>query len=213
MQWHRPRHDLVVLTLPFSVLRGIELDASLELPAWKRDAFEVGYGTNSKNMVGFTSRPWAALGSNGVGYSDLANHQASWETNPSMATGSRAVLTDYASGPRGASFNPASAQTTTAAWLTDLDRVFPGAKAAARKSAGKYVVAMSAWPSDPNSKGSYTAYRPGQFTTIAGNEGKPIGNLHFAGEHTNSFYVWQGFMEGACLSGIDAAKAMLRANR
>jgi len=25
----------------------------------------------------------------------------------------------------------------------------------------------------------------------------------FAGEHTNSFYEWQGFMEGACLSGID----------
>lgn len=57
-------------------------------------------------------------------------------------------------------------------------------------------------------KGSYTCYLPGQFTTIAGNEGKSVGNLHFAGEHANSFYEWQGFMEGAVLSGLDAAAAV-----
>jgi monoamine oxidase len=51
---------------------------------------------------------------------------------------------------------------------------------------------------------------PGQFTTIAGNEGKRVGNLPFAGEQANSFYVWQGFMEGALLSGIDAAMAIVR---
>jgi hypothetical protein len=28
------------------------------------------------------------------------------------------------------------------------------------------------------------------------------GNLYFAGKHTNSFYEWQGFVEGAALSGI-----------
>jgi monoamine oxidase len=51
---------------------------------------------------------------------------------------------------------------------------------------------------------------PGQFTTIAGLEGIPAGNLYFAGEHANSFYVWQGFMEGAALSGLDAAAEILR---
>jgi monoamine oxidase len=39
----------------------------------------------------------------------------------------------------------------------------------------------------------------------------PADNLLFAGEHTNSFYEWQGFMEGAALSGIAAAKAILSA--
>ena len=66
------------------------------------------------------------------------------------------------------------------------------------------------WPSNPLTKGSYTCYKPGQFTSIAGLEGQSHDNLHFAGEHTNSFYAWQGFMEGACLSGIDAAKAVLQ---
>jgi monoamine oxidase len=32
----------------------------------------------------------------------------------------------------------------------------------------------------------------------------------FAGEHTNSFYEWQGFMEGALLSGIAASSLLLR---
>jgi monoamine oxidase len=37
-----------------------------------------------------------------------------------------------------------------------------------------------------------------------------VENLHFAGEHTNSFYDFQGFMEGACVSGLDAANEVLR---
>jgi monoamine oxidase len=76
---------------------------------------------------------------------------------------------------------------------------------------GNYRAHLEHWPSNPHTLGSYTCYLPGQFTTIAGLEGQPAGNLFFAGEHANSFYVWQGFMEGAALSGIDAADAILRA--
>ena len=88
---------------------------------------------------------------------------------------------------------------------------YPGALAAARRSeAGHVTVHLEHWPSNPLSRGSYTCYQPGQFTTIAGHEGTSVGNLHFAGEHTNSFYEWQGFMEGAALSGIDAAQRILK---
>ena len=86
----------------------------------------------------------------------------------------------------------------------------PGAAANVKRSGGNYLAHLEHWPSNPLTRGSYTCYLPGQFTTIAGNEGKPVGNLLFAGEHTNSFYDWQGFMEGALLSGIDAAKAILK---
>jgi monoamine oxidase len=94
-------------------------------------------------------------------------------------------------------------------FVTALDRVFPGALANATRVGGNYLAHIEHWPSNPLALGSYTCYLPGQFTTIAGNEGKPIGNLFFAGEHANSFYDWQGFMEGAMLSGIDAANALL----
>ena len=205
-------HDVAVLAIPFTALRGVELDASLGLPQWKRDAIEkLGYGTNAKMMVGFDGRPWLEQGSSGASYSDLRNHQTTWETNRANASASRGVLTDYSSGDRGASLNPAAVQVEAARFLTDLDVVYRGAFAAAsRNSGGQFVAHLEHWPSNPLTLGSYTCYRPGQFTSIAGNEGKPVGNLLFAGEHTNSFYEWQGFLEGAALSGIDAATAILK---
>jgi monoamine oxidase len=120
----------------------------------------------------------------------------------------RAVLTDYTGGALGAGLNPRNPQREASRFLDDLDRVYPGAKrAATRLGAGpSYRAHLEHWPSNPLSKGSYTCNQAGYFTTIAGNEAKPVGNnLFFAGEHTDSFYEWQGFMEGACLSGLRAA--------
>lgn len=204
-------HDAVVLSIPFTVLREVELDSNLSLPPEKDRAINLlGYGTNAKMMIGFSSRPWIAQGSNGASYSDLSHHQTTWETNPTRATASNAILTDYSSGERGANLNPAQVQSEASSFLTDLDLVYPGSFSAATRSNGQFVALLEHWPSNPLTKGSYTCYKPGQFTTIAGNEGKAVGNLHFAGEHTNSFYEFQGFMEGAALSGIQAAQEILR---
>ncbi|MBW4638830.1 MAG: FAD-dependent oxidoreductase [Gloeocapsa sp. UFS-A4-WI-NPMV-4B04] len=205
-------YDAVVITIPFTALREVELDPSLELPAWKRNAIaQLSYGTNAKMMIGFDQRLWTAQGSNGISYSNLVNHQTTWESNPTKATNTSAVLTDYSSGKRGASLNPNQVQLEAVKFLTDLDNVYPGALAAASRDAkGKIKAHLEHWPSNPLTKGSYAGYQPGQFTTIAGNEGKPIGNLHFAGEHTSSFYEWQGYMEGAAITGIQAANEILQ---
>ena len=207
-------HDLVVLAIPFTVLREVELDASLAIPANQLAAIqELGYGTNAKMMLGFSSRPWRALGGNGTTYADLSHVQTTWETNPSLASDSRGILTDYSSGARGVRLDPGAPQPEAQRVLEDLNRVYPGALGAATVRQGKYLVHLEHWPSNPLTKGSYTCYRPGQFTTMAGLEGRPVGNLFFAGEHANSFYEWQGFMEGAALSGIAAAKSILTAAR
>jgi monoamine oxidase len=95
-------------------------------------------------------------------------------------------------------------------FLADLDRVYPGAASAAtRLPRNRYRVHLENWLLNPLAKGSYTCNQPGYFTTIAGNEARPVGNLFFAGEHTSSFYEWQGFMEGAALSGARAAGEVL----
>ncbi|NMO20290.1 FAD-dependent oxidoreductase [Pyxidicoccus fallax] len=206
-------YDAVVLAVPFTVLRGVRLDASLALPAWKTLAIQqLGYGTNAKMMVGYKGPVWAERGCNGTTYSDLADHQCTWETNPHSATSESAVLTDYSSGPRGASLDPNNVAREAERFVAGMERVVPGTAASVKRGAGGRILAhLEHWPSNPNTLGSYTAYRPGQFTTICGNEGKPVGNLHFAGEHANSFYWWQGFMEGAALSGKDTAAAILQA--
>jgi monoamine oxidase len=205
------RYDAVVFALPFSTLREVELNADLGLPAWKLTAInELRYGTNAKMMVGFDGRPWLSQGSKGTSYSDLPHHQTTWETNPTKATAFHAVLTDYSGGNRGASLNPQQVQKEARLFLGDLDRVYPGALAAASGSVGSFRVHLEHWPSNPLVKGSYTCNHPGYFTTIADNEAKPVGNLYFAGEHTSSFYEFQGFMEGAALSGIRAAREILQ---
>jgi monoamine oxidase len=203
-------HDKVVLALPFSVLRTITLDANLALPAWKTLAInEMGYGDNAKMMVGFNGPFWLDQGCTGTSYSDLANHQTTWETSPSTATTARAILTDYSGGVRGKNLDSSKVQQEGAKFLADLETVMPGAQAAVKKTGGNILAHLEHWPSNPLTRGSYTSYEPGQFTTIAGNEGKSVGTLFFAGEHTNSFYEYQGFMEGALLSGIDVAAEVL----
>ena len=109
--------------------------------------------------------------------------------------------------------DPTAVQTQVQKFLTDLNQIVPGTLGAATLINGQYLAHLEHWPSNPFMKGSYTCYRPGQFTTMAGLESIPAGNLFFAGEHTNSFYEWQGFMEGAALSGIAAAQSILTTAR
>lgn len=202
--------DAVICTLPFSVLRkSVVLEATLGLSAGKQFAIQnLSYGTNTKTMIGFDGRPWANYGSKGAAYSDLTELQACWESNFSLA-GPRAILTDYASGPRGAELGNRSLQPSVAAFLSDLDQVWPGVSAAAHRDKGAIQAVRAPWPIEPEQLGSYTGYAPGQFTTICGWEGTPEGRLKFGGEHADSFYSWQGFMEGACLSGLRTAEEIL----
>ena len=100
-------HDAVVLAIPFTTLRAVELDIDLDRVPGKRAAIEdLGYGTNAKMMVGFNGRPWIDQGGNGTAYADLAKLVCVWETNPARATSARGVLTDYSGGARGAALDP-----------------------------------------------------------------------------------------------------------
>ncbi len=204
------RADIVVLAVPFSVLRGVQLDASLDLSADKRRAIAtLGYGTNAKTMVAFDGRPWSTgYGASGTSYSNLASHQNTWETNRGNAT-ANGIITDYASGDRGAALRTGRLQSQVDGFLGDFERVFPGIRAAALRRSGSYVAHLEHWPTNPLALGSYTCYQPGQFTGIEGLNGEPAGLLKFAGEHADSFYSWQGYMEGACLSGVRAANEAL----
>lgn len=208
-------HDVVVIAIPFTVLRNVALHANLAVPVEQRAAINnLGYGANAKLLVGFNGRPWTGFGSNGTAYSDLPDHQLNWETNRIRSSATRGVLTDYASGNRGATLDLVGVQPAAEAFLDDLDLIYPGAaSAASRRNDGSVVAHLEHWPSNPLARGSYTCYKPGQFTSIAGLEGQPAGNLYFAGEHADSFYDWQGFMEGAALSGLEAASSILRAAR
>jgi monoamine oxidase len=189
--------DHVVLALPFTLLRHVEM--LVELPAVKRKAIaELGYGTNSKLMVGFSSRPWRQPPhlSDGSTYSDVG-YQQTWETSR-LQPGTAGIITQYTGGQKGVALGEGTPEQQAQAFLEGFNRVFPGVKAAANG-----VAVRAHWPSYPLTRGSYSAYKVGQYTTIAGAEIERVGNLHFCGEHTS--LDAQGFMEGAALTGAMAA--------
>src|SRR5262249_61884593 len=94
-----------------------------------------GYGPNSKEIIQCPGRPWApqSVVSKGSSYSDLETCQTTWQTNPLLAANDHAVLTDYSCGDRGARLNPKAVQTEALRFLSDLEKVYPGALAAATR--------------------------------------------------------------------------------
>jgi monoamine oxidase len=188
--------DHVVLALPFSVLREVDIDADFDAQKIKV-INEIGYGTNAKLMCGFSSRPWReALGSNGETFTDLA-YQSTWETSR-LQPGAAGILTNYTGGRHGVEIGAGTPESQAAAFLDQLEQVYPGVKAA---SNGK--VARMHWPTVPTMKGSYSAYKVGQYSTLSGSEVVRAGNVHFCGEHTS--LDAQGYIEGGALSGSIAA--------
>ena len=173
----------------------------------------LGYGTNAKMMVGFSSRPWAALGSNGgvvLGSAEPSRPRGRPIRRARRRRRARAHGLLGRRARRDRSIRVA-ARSRPSAFLPTSTASTRARRRPPRAPAASSLAHLEHWPSNPLTLGSYTCYRPGQFTTIAGLEGKPAGNLYFAGEHANSFYEWQGFMEGAALSGIQAAADIARA--
>jgi monoamine oxidase len=108
-------------------------------------------------------------------------------------------------GARNGSPNAQQVQTDADRFASDLDLILPGCKASAARSGGQYLVHVENWLLHPLTKGAYTNNQPGYFTGLEGLYAQASGNLVFAGEHTDSFYNFQGYMEGGVASGSRAA--------
>jgi monoamine oxidase len=193
----------VVLALPFTLLRDVNIDVELP-PAKRRAIAELRYGTNAKLMVGFNERVWRTRhASGGATYSDLPL-QTTWETSR-MQAGAAGILTNFVGGRHGVEIGNGTPKQQADASAQQLEAIFPGI-AAARAGARE---ARFHWPTHAWTKGSYACFTPGQWTTIRGAIGERVGNLHFAGEHCA--FDNQGFMEGGVETGEWAAQALLDA--
>jgi monoamine oxidase len=208
-------HDAVVLAIPATVIRArVTLDATLGIPPQTRAAIAgLQYGDNTKTMFQFASaQPFAVLGGDGTAYATdtmLPNVQVAFPSKTAApgADPMTPVVVDYGFGERGRLLP--TVDPDGMGFLRGYDDIFPGAAAAAIPLLNGELFARAHWPSEPNALGSYTCNQPGYFTTMEGWLGEPAGNLAFAGEHTDSFHNFQGFIEGAAESGIRAAEYFL----
>ncbi len=207
--------DRVIMTVPFSVLRGLDYSAA-GFDGLKQLAItDLGYGTNSKLVLQFDQRYWNTQGPWGVGdgniYTDLF-FQNTWESSRGIP-GATGVLVAFMGGSNGASFTKSATPYAMAATdaavrsyastlLSQLEVPWPGITPFWN---GKATL-TTPWR-DPNLLGSYSCWKVGQYTSFSGYERARQGKCHFGGEHCSINF--QGFMEGGAEEGQRAASEIL----
>lgn len=194
----------VICTLPFSTLREVSGVEKLPLSSTKKKCIaDLGYGTNSKIMLGFRERFWLPpFATTYQLHGELIGTFASksfWETSRKQP-GSRGILTNY-------TFGKLEQNPTTAA-LNDLGQIFPRCESSFEN---RQVVAN--WAEKPFARGAYACLKVGQHTTLCGSAGEAElnGRLLFAGEHASIEY--QGFMEGAIETALAATRQITYSRR
>jgi monoamine oxidase len=194
-------YERVLLTVPFSVLRQVEL--AVDLPPVKRLAIDtLGYGTSSKLAVPYHERIWRTrYGSTVSIYTDM-EFQNTWES-ARYAPGPGGWVTDLRGGKSGVALGSGDPEIHASQLTAALDRIFPGLRQIQRGAALR-----SFWAAEPYALGSYSCYLPGQWTQIGGAEVERVGNLWFAGEHCS--LGSQGYMNGACETAERAAQSILK---
>jgi monoamine oxidase len=202
---HEVHADHVVLALPFTKLREVDLRGITLPPPQLRAIREEPLGTNAKIQMQFSRRVWNAEHWTGNLYTD-GLVQGGWETTVDQP-GEPGILIALPGGAAGADIGrrygltaddgpapPAMARD----FLASFNQIFPGTREAYN---GRAYYAWSA--GDPHIGGAYSYLRTGQYTAFNGIQGRRSGNLHFAGEHTSVDF--QGYMEGALRSGYRCA--------
>ena len=199
--------DHVVLCLPFTTLRDVDLDGAGFDAKRLKAIREQGMGTNAKVLLQFGDRLHSFQDWSGSFNTDQPKSD-SWDSSIGQ-NGRGGLLTIYTGGKTGAGYpvsepHAGAPEGVVDQALTFLDTWLPGMRASFNGRSW-----LDSWVDDPWVKGSYAAFLPGQWTSLFGYTGRAEGNVHFAGEHTSTYS--QGYLNGGVETGLRAAREVLHA--
>ena len=198
--------DHVVLALPFTRLRSVDLSSCDIAPLHQRAIAEEPLGSNAKFFVQCTNRVWNEPDRvDGNAYC-LGLVQGAWDPTiyQSGAAGILAALPGGTVGQDwGSRFGLTTYRGTPPATMTNdylgaFNALFAGVSQAYN---GRSFFVWSS--GDPHILGAYSYLKVGQYTAFNGIQGQQEGNLHFAGEQTSINF--QGYIEGGLRSGYHCA--------
>ena len=212
--------DYVVMAIPFTMLRNVKMELKAMTPEKMKCINELGMGNNTKLVLAYDGSPWKEDPNKATGRLCQAEITNGWDGGYNKDDGnSYGVYVCYFGGNFSQKLSDASFKNKMAPpthmWRTelpeakviglskDVDKSFPGTH---KKFKHKHVFVN--WIDYPYTKGSYSCYKTGQWTTIAGDEIKPVGNILFAGEQCSRDF--QGFMNGGAETGRRAAEEIIK---
>ncbi|HSK63991.1 MAG TPA: FAD-dependent oxidoreductase [Pyrinomonadaceae bacterium] len=180
--------DSVLCTIPFSVLRKVDLPA---LPDRKRDVIKrTRYDAVSRVYLQAKNRFWEEQGFNGFAFTRGAIEV--WQPTWSQP-GPRGILMTYARPGEAERITKLKENGRIETTLKQLDTIFPGMRTNFERGISK------CWLEDEWSRGAWAFVGFGDFATAVA----PNGRIHFAGEHLSPWFSW---IQGAISSSLRAVK-------
>jgi monoamine oxidase len=198
------RADIVVLSVPFTVLRSVDTKGAGFSNRKRRAIAALDLGSNAKVHLQFRSPYWFKERYSGTAYADRV-FQDAWDTSIGQR-GRAGMLVCFPGGEQGAAFHGGvhgeAPAATARTYLRALEAVLPGAL-----DEFNGLAYQDFWIADPLTRGAYSYYKVGQYSTLCGEERITEGKVHFCGEQTS--IDWQGYINGAVASGERAAREIL----
>lgn len=180
--------DLVLCTIPFSVLRRLELPA---LSARKKDLIKrTHYDAVSRVYLQTKTRFWESNGLNGFAFTKGAIEiwQPTWSQ-----PGPRGILMTYARPTEADRITALKESERIKQALNQLNSIFTGLRGNFERGVTK------CWAEDEWSRGAWGFV--GLFELLTASA--PDGRVYFAGEHLSPWFSW---IQGALSSGLKAVK-------
>jgi monoamine oxidase len=193
------RGDYLLVTVPFSVLRTIEVVTPFS-HAKQRAIRQLNYHASTKILFQVKHRFWEAEdGIYGGGtVTELPVRRMNYPT-PDPETTRGILLASYTWGQDALQWGAMDEETRLEEALDDVERIHPRIREEYEGGA------THAWYSDRWARGAFAMFAPEQQTKLQADIVRPEGRIHFAGEHCSLYHAW---IQGALESGIREAGAI-----
>jgi monoamine oxidase len=194
---HAESAERVICTLPFPVLRDIEIAPALS--SGKSEAIRNLYlGPVARVMVQTRSRFWERQKLSGFATVDQSMEVWSPTFNQ---PGRRGIVMSYIYEDLAREYSALSAESQIERALELYEQIHPGLR-------NEYETATTwSWLNDKYSRGAFLVTKVGQFDMLR-HVGTAEGRIHFAGEHTSP---WPGWIQGALHSGLRTVQEIVAA--
>jgi monoamine oxidase len=188
--------DYAVCTLPFSVLRHIEIMKPFSHDK-QRAIRQLNYAASTKVLFQVRRRFWEDEGIyGGATVTDLPIRRMNYPTpDPDNERG--ILLASYTWSQDAARWGAMDNEARIEEALEDVERIHPGAMQEFECGASH------AWYEDPYAAGAFALFEAEQQTQLQEAIVAPEGRVYFAGEHCSLYHAW---IQGSLESGIKAAR-------